>query len=145
MNPDDLPSVNATLNAASALLLTVGFAAIRRRRVGLHKTCMLLALGFSAVFLTSYLYYHLIVRHGQSTPFTGEGSIRTLYFAVLLSHTVLAAVVAPLALFVAYQALRGNFPRHVRVARWTLPLWWYVSVTGVLVYWMLYRLYPPGI
>ena len=103
---------------------------------------MLLALGVSALFLTSYLYYHLGVRHGQHTPFTGEGWVRTVYLAILLSHTVLAVLVAPLALFTAYQGIRDRLARHVRVARWTLPLWLYVSITGVIVYWMLYDLYP---
>src|SRR5262249_22005307 len=124
----DLPSVNATLNGISALLLIVGYAAIRRRRIALHKACMLAALGGSVLFLASYLYYHLVVRQGQPTSSTGTGWVRTVYFAILLSHTVLAALVAPLALFTASQALRGRLARHVRVARWTLPIWLYVSV-----------------
>jgi protein SCO1/2/putative membrane protein len=137
-----LPAVNAALNGLSALLLSVGYLAIRGRRITLHKTCMLAALSVSALFLTSYLYYHLAVKSGEPTPFTGTGWIRPVYFAVLLSHTVLAAAVAPLALFTAYQGLRNRLRRHVLVARWTLPLWVYVSVTGVVVYWMLYHLYP---
>jgi protein SCO1/2/putative membrane protein len=137
-----LPAVNAILNGTSALLLSIGYLAIRRRWIALHKTCMLTALGVSVLFLTSYLYYHFAVKNGEPTPFTGTGWVRPAYFAVLLSHTVLAALVAPLALFAAYQGLRENLARHVRVARWTLPLWLYVSVTGVFVYWMLYRLYP---
>ena len=144
IGPEDLPSVNAALNATSALLLTVGFAAIRRYRVRLHAACMLSALGVSAVFLACYLYYHLVVRKGEPTPFTGEGWVRPAYFALLLSHTVLAGAVPALALYTAYQALRGRFDRHRRVARWTLPLWWYVSVTGVMVYWMLYHLFAAG-
>lgn len=139
---NQLPAVNALLNGLSALVLSAGYLAIRRRRIVLHKTCMLAALGVSALFLTSYLYYHFAVKKGEPTPFTGTGWIRPVYFAVLLSHTVLAAVVAPLALFTAYQGLRDRLERHVRVARWTLPLWLYVSVTGVFVYWMLYHLYP---
>jgi protein SCO1/2/putative membrane protein len=137
-----LPAVNAVLNALSALILSVGYLAIRRRRVALHKACMLAALGVSALFLTCYLYYHFVVRNGEPTAFTGSGWVRPVYFAVLLSHTVLAAAVAPLALFTAYQGLRDHLTRHVRVARWTLPIWLYVSVTGVVVYWMLYHAYP---
>ncbi len=137
-----LPLVNASLNAASALLLVLGYVAVRRRRISLHRTCMLMALGVSAVFLASYLYYHLAICHGQPTRFRGEGWPRTVYFAVLLSHTLLAAAAAPLALFTAYQGLRDRLARHVRVARWTLPIWLYVSVTGVVVYVMLYWLYP---
>jgi uncharacterized membrane protein YozB (DUF420 family) len=144
---DDLPSVNAALNATSAVLLAVGYLAIRSRRVVLHKACMLSALGVSAVFLASYLYYHLAVKSGVVTRFADRAPdaavwVRWLYRLILLTHTVLAAVVAPLALFTAWQGLRGNFKRHVRVARWTWPIWLYVSVTGVVVYWMLYRLYP---
>jgi uncharacterized membrane protein YozB (DUF420 family) len=105
---------------------------------------MLAALGVSAVFLASYLYYHLAVCRGQPTRFQGEGAARTVYFAVLISHTLLAAAAAPLALFTAYQALRNRLSLHVRVARWTLPIWLYVSLTGVVVYWMLYRLYPSA-
>jgi uncharacterized membrane protein YozB (DUF420 family) len=144
MSPEDLPSVNAALNGASALLLTAGYLAIRRRRVRLHATCVLAALAVSAVFLASYLYYHFAVRGGRPTAFTGHGWVRPLYFAVLLSHTSLAVVVAPLAVYTAVQGLRGRLARHVRVARWTLPVWLYVSVTGVAVYCMLYRLYPAG-
>ena len=137
-----LPAVNATLNGMSALLLSVGYLAIRRRWIALHKTCMLIALGVSVLFLASYLYYHFAVKNGEPTPFTGTGWIRPAYFTVLLSHTVLAVVVAPLALFTAYQGLRDRLIRHIKVARWTLPLWLYVSVTGVVVYWILYRHYP---
>jgi protein SCO1 len=137
-----LPAVNAGLNGLCALLLCVGYLAIRRRWVALHKACMLGALGVSTLFLTSYLYYHFGVKKGEPTPFTGTGWIRPTYFAVLLSHTLLAAVVAPMAVFTAYQGLRDRLARHIAVARWTLPLWLYVSVTGVVVYWMLYHLYP---
>jgi len=133
-----LPGVNAFLNSTCAVLLIVGYASIRRRLETLHKICMLSALTVSAVFLTSYLYYHFVVLNGQPTPFRGQGWIRPLYFTVLLSHTLLAVVVAPLALVTAYQGLRDRRPRHVRLARWTLPLWLYVSITGVIVYIMLY-------
>lgn len=140
--PHALPTLNACLNGACAVLLVLGYAAIRRRQVTLHKTCMLLALGVSALFLASYLYYHFAVRHGQATIFQGPPDVRRLYLAILLSHTVLAVAATPLALYVAYQGLRDRLARHVRVARWTLPIWLYVSITGVVVYWMLYRLYP---
>src|SRR5438132_438793 len=137
-----LPEVNAVLNGTSAILLLLGYRMIRRGRVTLHKTCMLSALSVSILFLTSYLYYHFAVKHGKPTPFTGEGWIRPVYFTILLSHTVLAAVTAPLALFTAYKGLTDQFKKHKAIARWTLPIWLYVSLTGVVVYCMLYRLYP---
>src|SRR5262249_36065243 len=139
-----LPAVNAGLNGTSGLLLLLGYAAIRRRWIAVHKTCMLSALAVSAVFLASYLYYHFAVRGGEPTRFQGPDAVRYVYLAVLLSHTVLAVLVAPLALFTAYQGLHNQLGRHVKVARWTLPLWLYVSVTGVVVYWMLYQLYPAS-
>jgi putative membrane protein len=141
---EDLPSVNAALNGTSALLLMAGYAAVRQHRIGIHKTCMLTALAVSTVFLASYLYYHIIVRHGQPTRFTGEGGVRLIYFAILGSHTILAAVTAPLAVFTAYLGLRNRIDKHRRIVRWTLPIWLYVSLTGVVVYWMLYHLYPPS-
>lgn len=141
---NDLPSVNAFLNGLSAVLLVTGYGAIRQRRITFHKTCMLAALAVSALFLTSYLYYHFKVKAGQPTSFTGQGWIRPAYFAILFSHTILAAVVAPLALLTAFRALRGQFVQHARLARWTFPIWLYVSITGVVVYWMLYHLYPSG-
>jgi uncharacterized membrane protein YozB (DUF420 family) len=101
-----------------------------------------MALAVSVLFITSYLYYNFVVKKGEPTPFTGTGWIRPAYFAILLSHTILAPVVAALALFTAYQGLKDHLARHIRVARWTLPLWLYVCGTGVVVYWMLYRLYP---
>jgi len=138
-----LPAVNAVLNGLCAVLLVLGYAAIRLRRETLHKICMLSALFVSIIFLTSYLYFHFVVLDGRPTLFRGEGWIRPVYFAILGTHTVLAALVAPLALYVAYQGLRDHRPRHVKVAHWTLPIWLYVSVTGVVVYLMLYQLYPP--
>lgn len=144
MGPPDLPTVNACLNSACTLLLIAGYIAIKQRRIAFHKTCMLAALVVSAVFLASYLYYHFVVRNGQPTTFTGPPMVRTVYLAILLSHTVLAVVTAPLALFTAWQGLRDNLARHVRIARWTLPIWLYVSITGVVVYVMLYQLYPAG-
>jgi putative membrane protein len=144
IGPEDLPAVNATLNGTSALLLMAGYAAIRRLRVGIHKTCMLTALGVSAAFLASYLYYHIVVRHGQPTTFTAEGAPRLIYRAILYSHMVLAVATVPLAIITAYLGLRDRIDKHRRLARWTYPIWLYVSVTGVLVYWMLYHLYPPS-
>jgi protein SCO1/2/putative membrane protein len=147
--PSDFPRFNATLNAVSALLLALGFAAIRQRLVRLHVACMLSALVVSAVFLTSYLYYHIAIKHGQPTSFAVQTShahppewVGVVYQIVLWTHTPLAAIAAPLALYTAYQGLRGRFSRHRHIARWTLPIWLYVSITGVVVYWMLYRLYP---
>lgn len=134
-----LPAVNATLNATSALLLIAGYFFIRRRKIFAHRDCMLCALVVSTLFLVSYLTLRY---YAGMTRFTGQGWIRPVYFTILFSHTVLAAGVVPLALVTVSQSLRGRFDRHVRIARWTLPLWLYVSVTGVLVYWILYHLYP---
>jgi uncharacterized membrane protein YozB (DUF420 family) len=134
-----LPSVNAVLNAASALLLTAGYHFIRRRRVAAHKACMVSAFVLSILFLASYLYYHAQV---GSVRFTGVGWIRPVYFTILVTHTALAAVVPPLAIVTIHRAWRGRFESHRRIARWTLPIWLYVSVTGVIVYWMLYHLAP---
>jgi putative membrane protein len=139
---EDLPSVNAILNGSSAIFLTLGYMAVRRRIIPLHKVCMLTALVISGLFLASYLYYHFVVRGGQPTSFPGQGWVRPAYYAILLSHMALAALTAPLALITAYLGLRDRITRHKRIARWTLPIWLYVSITGVIVYWMLYRLYP---
>lgn len=132
-----LPLLNACLNATSAALLTAGYVSIRRKRVTAHKTCMVSALVVSTLFLVSYVTYHALA---GSRPFPGRGLVRLVYFPLLISHVVLAAAIVPLALTTVSRALRADFARHVRIARWTLPLWLYVSVTGVLVYWMLYRL-----
>ena len=113
-------------------------------RLGIDKACMLAALLVSGLFLGSYLYYHFAVLNGQPTRFGGEGVVRLVYLLILLSHTLLAVAVAPLALRVTYLGLRNRLGRHMALARWTLPLWLYVSVTGVVVYWMLYQLYPPA-
>lgn len=131
-----LPAINAALNSASAVLLTAGYLFIRNKNVTAHKLCMLSAVATSALFLTSYLVYHFQV---GSVPFRGQGWIRAVYFTVLISHTILAVAVVPLVLVALARALKGSFERHKRVARWTLPLWLYVSITGVVVYWMLYR------
>ena len=133
----DLPALNATLNAVSASFLIAGFALIRRGRWQLHRRCMLGALGSSTLFLISYLIYHANV---GSRPFTGTGPVRILYFAILITHVVLAATILPLALITTTRGLRAQYGRHVRIARWTLPLWLYVSVTGVIIYAMLYHL-----
>lgn len=134
----DLPALNATLNAVATVFLVAGYVCIRRGRRDLHKMCMLAALGTSAVFLTSYVVYHA---NAGSRPFPGEGAVRVVYFAILIPHVVLAALVLPLALATTARGLRSQFDRHVRIARWTLPIWLYVSVTGVVIYLMLYRLY----
>jgi putative membrane protein len=132
-----LPLLNACLNATAAALLTAGYLLIRKRRVGGHRACMGSALVVSLLFLVSYVTYHTLA---GSRHFTGRGWIRAVYFPILVSHIFLAAAIVPLVLTTVYRALRGDFARHRRIARWTLPLWLYVSVTGVVVYWMLYRL-----
>lgn len=134
-----LPTLNAALNATSALFLLVGYSFIRRKRITPHKICMVIAFLVSTLFLTSYLYYH--AQHG-ATPFPGRGWVRAVYFAVLIPHVILAAVILPLALVTLFRAWKGQFGRHKRLARWTFPLWLFVSVTGVVVYWMLYHLSP---
>jgi len=133
----DLPALNATLNAISATLLVCGYVLIRRGRRTLHERCMLGALATSALFLISYVTYHY---NAGSRPFTGQGPIRVVYFTILVTHVVLAAVIVPLALVTAARGLRSQFNRHVRIARWTLPIWLYVSVTGVVIYVMLYHM-----
>ena len=135
----DLPTVNAVLNTTSAILLSLGFLLIRLRRVTAHKVCMLAAFGTSSLFLLSYLTYHY---HVGSMPFRGQGWIRPLYYAILLSHTALAVAILPLALTTLYRAWKAQFVRHIRIARWTLPIWLYVSVTGVIIYLLLYHFYP---
>jgi uncharacterized membrane protein YozB (DUF420 family) len=137
---ENLPAVNAVLNASSGILLVAGYLAIRQRAVRLHKICMLSALGVSAVFLGCYLYYHFVVKDGTPTKFQGTGWIRPTYFTILISHTILAATVAPLAIITAYLGISNRLIRHMKLARWTLPIWLYVSVTGVVVYWMLYQM-----
>ncbi len=137
MTVRDLPALNALLNAASAVTLLVGFWFIRRGRWRAHRVAMVTALVLSAAFLTSYLVYHAQV---GSVRFQGTGGVRTLYLGILATHTVLAAAVPVLAILTLSRALRRRFDRHAALARWTLPIWLYVSVTGVVVYWMLYRL-----
>ena len=132
-----LPTLNAFLNALSAVLLATGYYFIRQRRITAHKRCMLAAFVTSCLFLTSYLTYHFQI---GSKSFEGQGVIRTVYFTILISHTTLAAAIVPLVIMTLRRAWKGNFERHARIARRTLPLWLYVSVTGVVVYWMLYRM-----
>ena len=134
-----LPAVNAVLNGTSAALLTAGYCFIRLRKVTAHMTCMLTAFGVSCLFLVSYVIYHY---HAGSKHFAGQGWMRGVYNPLLISHLSLAAVIVPLALTTIYRAWRGQFVRHMRIARWTLPVWLYVSVTGVIVYWMLYHFAP---
>jgi uncharacterized membrane protein YozB (DUF420 family) len=136
-----LPAVNAALNALSACLLIGGYACIRRGRRAAHQRCMLAAFLVSVLFLTSYLTLRYFA---GMTRFEGQGWIRPVYFTILLSHTVLAAGIVPLAIVTMARALREEHARHVRVARWTLPLWLYVSITGVIIFWLLYHLYPGG-
>ena len=136
-----LPHLNACLNGTSALLLLSGYTFIRSRNVNAHRACQIAALCVSLLFLASYLTYHY--NHG-STRFLGTGVVRPIYFTVLMSHTILAIVIVPLVILTFYRAFRGDFTRHRRIARITLPLWLYVSITGVIVYLMLYQIYPHG-
>ena len=138
MQLSDLPGLNASLNALAAVFLVAGYICIRTGRRELHKKCMLAALVTSAFFLTSYVIYHANV---GSQPFPGQGAIRVVYFAILIPHILLAATILPLALLTTARGLAAQYDRHVRIARWTLPIWLYVSVTGVLVYFMLYQWY----
>jgi uncharacterized membrane protein YozB (DUF420 family) len=143
VNPDTLailPAVNAALNATAAILLAVGYVFIKRGRIPQHRACMISAFVVSTLFLVSYLTYHA---HVGSKRFPGTGTIRTVYLSILLTHTVLAALVPFLAIITLWRALASRFDRHVRIARWTLPIWIYVSITGVIVYLMLYQLGTP--
>jgi uncharacterized membrane protein YozB (DUF420 family) len=138
----DLPAVNAALNGTSAVLLASGYRFIRRRQITAHKRCMLAALVTSTLFLLSYLTYHY---HVGSMPFRGQGWVRPLYFTILISHTILAAAIVPLAIVTLFRAWKADFTKHARIAKWTLPIWLYVSVTGVIIYCMLYQLFPPSL
>jgi putative membrane protein len=135
-----LPAVNATLNGTSAVFLLTGYFMIRSGKILAHKACMLTAFVCSSVFLCGYLYYHFTI---GLVRFGGEGWIRPVYFTILTTHTILAIVIVPLVLIALYRALTDQFMKHRAIARWTFPLWLYVSVTGVIVYWLLYVAYPP--
>ena len=138
MSFSDLPALNASLNGACGLLLVVGYAFIRQGKIRAHKACMLSASVVSVLFLVSYVIYHNQVGF---TRFTGEGWVRGMYFSILIPHTILATVaVVPLVVITLYLALKTRIDRHRRIARWTLPIWLFVSVTGVLIYWMLYHM-----
>lgn len=133
----DLPTLNACLNAVSALLLAAAYHAIRRKEIERHRRLMLTAVATSAAFLVSYLVYHAQV---GSVRFQGQGAVRPIYFAILVTHTILAVVIVPMILRTLFLAWKKRFPEHRRLARWTFPLWVYVSVTGVVIYVMLYRM-----
>jgi len=145
MSFDDLirlmPPFQAVMNALSVVLLSTGYYFIRSGNRAMHRNCMIVTLIVSSVFLVSYLSYHAMVGY---QPFSGRGLIRPLYFTLLGSHIVLAAVIVPLVLATVWFAARGEFQRHPRIARWTLPIWIYVSVTGVVVYVLGFHVYPPG-
>ena len=136
MTVRDLPAINASLNALSAVLLFTGYLLIRARRVPQHRRCMIAAFTTSSLFLVCYIVYHAQV---GSVPFTRQGFVRPLYFTILITHVTLAATVLPLAIVTLSRGLKARYPQHRRIARWTLPIWLYVSVTGVLVYVLLYQ------
>ena len=140
MSASDLPVVNATLNGLSALLLGCGYYFIRQGRREAHRNCMISALGTSTLFLACYLTYHFTVR--TITHFRDPAWFRPIYLTLLLTHTLLAVVIVPLVLMTLWRAVRGRFDAHKRLARWTWPLWMYVSVTGVVIYLLLYRIFP---
>jgi uncharacterized membrane protein YozB (DUF420 family) len=137
MNVSELPALNASLNGVAAVFLVTGYVLIRRRRIAAHRASMLAAVAASGLFLISYVIYHA---NAGSRPFTGTGPIRAVYFFILLTHVVLAAAIVPMVLITLSRALQGRFERHAAIARWTLPIWLYVSVTGVVIYLMLYRM-----
>ena len=135
-----LPRLDAFLNGASAIFLVAGYAFIRSRRILQHKICMISAVVCSSAFLVSYLYFHA---HAGLVRFSGQGTVRSVYFTILVSHTILAAAIVPLVIITLYFALRARFTSHRAIARWTLPIWLYVSITGVIVYYLLFVLYKP--
>ena len=138
LHVSDLPAVKATLNGIAAIFLFSGYLQIRRGAQRVHKRCMLGALTASPLFLISYVTYHV---HTGSRPFPGSGLIRVVSFLILVTHVILAATILPLALVTTARGLRAQYDRHMRIARWTFPFWMYVSVTGVVIYLMLYQLY----
>jgi len=141
MHVSFLPTLNAMLNATSGLLIVCGFVLIRRKHIRAHRACMIGAVISSSLFLISYLVYHVGFGRGV-TRFSGTGWVRTFYLTVLISHTILAATIVPFVVVTLRRALKDQFLRHRAVARWTFPMWLYVSITGVIVYVMLYHLYP---
>lgn len=143
MSINFLPTLNAILNATSGILITIGFFLIRRKRIAAHRACMIGAVVCSSLFLISYLVYHVGFKAGV-TKFTGTGWVRPVYFGILISHTILAVIIVPFVVVTLTRALRGRFILHRRIARWTFPMWLYVSVTGVIVYLMLYQIFPAG-
>jgi putative membrane protein len=140
MQLSSIPALNASLNAACTLFLLAGYTFIRNGKIAWHRLCMISAFVCSSVFLGFYLYFHF---HAGLIRFGGQGWIRPVYFTLLISHTILAVAIVPLVLTTLYHALRKNFARHRRIARWTFPLWLYVSLTGVVIYWLLYVAYTP--
>jgi uncharacterized membrane protein YozB (DUF420 family) len=140
---DVLPAINASLNATCGACLMTGYVFMRRRQIRLHRRFMLTACIVAVVFLACYVLNH-VLRQGMVTHFTATGWPRPLYFGILISHTILAITIVPLAIWSVINGLRMRVPQHRRVARWTFPLWMYVSVTGVLVYFFLYHWYPPA-
>ena len=134
-----LPTINAILNATSGILIIIGYIMIRRKKIAAHRACMIGAVSASVIFLISYLVYHFNV---GATRFAGTGWSRPVYFTVLVTHTALAAVLAPVVVVTLRRALKGEFARHLKIAKWTFPMWLYVSITGVLVYFMLYHWFP---
>lgn len=147
MTPADLPAVNGALNGLSAVLLGAGYYFIRRKNQAAHRKCMLLAFAASALFLACYLTYHTYlayVLHRGPTVFRDPAWFRPIYLGILLTHTVLAVVIVPLALITLNRALKERFAPHRRIARWTLPLWMYVSVTGLVIYLLLYQIFPQN-
>lgn len=141
MGLESFPMVNAILNGTSASLLVAGWLMVKKRRINGHIACMVGALCTSALFLACYLFYHY---HHGSTKFAGEGWSRPLYFSILLSHTVLAVAMVPMIAVTVFHAVRKQYQRHLRIARWTLPIWIYVSITGVVIYLMLYQIFVPA-
>ncbi len=141
MTTSDLPALNATLNALSTVFLTLGFIFIKRGQKIAHRNCMITAVITSAIFLVFYVLHKILVR-GVHTPFGGEGFIRTAYYVMLISHIILAMAIVPLVLITLNRGLKERWEHHKKIARWTWPLWMYVSVTGVLVYFMLYQWFP---
>jgi uncharacterized membrane protein YozB (DUF420 family) len=135
------PAINATLNGASAVLIVTGRGLIKRGKIAAHRACMIAAVVASGLFLVCYLYYHA---HAGVIHFQGQGLIRPVYFSILITHTILAAVIVPLVIITLARAWRGRFDRHRAIARWTFPVWLYVSITGVVIYFLLYRLYAPA-